>query len=395
MMKIKLLIVDNPVTEVNRLKIILKNTGYLVSQIAGSVQEGLTLMAHDNPNLVLLDAGIAETPNGLNFADILTKKKIAFVYLSPDASKLILSIAKPNSAYGILVKPFRKKDVLIMLDVATYVHRQKTLKPRIAVALSSTPQQRVFENIIGKSQTFLDALKKANMAGLSNMPILIQGESGTGKELIARAIHELSARKAGPLIVINCATLAPGLVEPEMYGYEKNPFNGMPEQRIGKLEQANGGTILLDEIAELPITFQAKFVRGLLEQKVKPIGGKKRIINVRVIAITNHKLEDEIQRGRFRIDLYYYLNITPIALPSLRNRKEDISLLAKYFVALFANKANKQIIGLSDDALISLNNHLWPGNVRELKNLMERCVLLANSTVINSVFPPADKDSLH
>lgn len=392
MMKIKLLIADYHVTEAIHLKIILQKAGYAVCAIARSIPAALNIVRDESPQMVLLDINFKGQGSGIHLAHTLSEKEIAFIYLSANANQLTLNIAKQTGAHGILAKPFRKNDALLMLGVAAYL--QKTLKPnQVLPSTSFDPEGPEFANIVGKSKTFLNALEKVKLAGSSDIPVLIYGENGTGKELIARAMHALSARKDAPLIVINCATLSPGLIELEMYGYENNPFTGMPEKRIGKLEQANGGTILLDEIAELPITIQAKFLQVLLNHKIKSIGGKKHVINVRVIATTNHKLEYEIECGRFRMDLYYYLNVAPITLPALRERKEDITLLAKHFVDVFATKANKRIMGLSDEALTALNNHSWPGNIRELKNLMERCVLLTNGNIIDTVFLPPGKDT--
>ncbi|SEO12364.1 two-component system, NtrC family, response regulator AtoC [Mucilaginibacter gossypiicola] len=388
-MNIKLLIVDNQVTEANYLKAILEKAGYFVSFVAYTVPAALSIISNEDALLVLLDLGIEQLGWGQKLVAVLAKKRIPFVYLVTNIDVFALNTAKQNNAYGILVKPYLKKDVSVMMEIAFVAYQQKRLSPTFT---SVKPE---IVGIISKSKAFLAALEKAKLAAQSDIPVLIYGESGTGKEMIARAIHALSIRNTGPLIVINCAAFSPAVIESEMYGYDCNPFSGAPEQRIGKLEQANGGTILLDGITELPVTFQAKFVQNLLNHNIKPLGSKKRRINVRVIATTSHLPEDDVARGHLRVDLYYYLNMAAITLPLLKECKEDIPLLASHFVSVFAGKINKHIIGLSDEALMALKNHSWPGNIRELKNLMERCVLLTNGNVITSVFLSPDKDKEH
>jgi two-component system response regulator HydG len=246
-----------------------------------------------------------------------------------------------------------------------------------------------FPGIIGESPNFLEVLKKVNIVGPTQTSVLILGESGTGKELIAQAIHHISGRRDQPLIVINCAALPPHLIESELFGHEKGAFTGALTKRIGKFEQADGGTVFLDEIGELPPDLQVKFLRVLQEKEIEPVGGRKRKINIRVIAATNRCLEEEMARGCFRIDLYYRLNVFPISLPSLREREADILPLANHFLRVFAKKENKVITGLADQARKDMLSHCWPGNIRELENLMERSVLLANGPIITTLQLPA------
>jgi transcriptional regulator with GAF, ATPase, and Fis domain len=247
-----------------------------------------------------------------------------------------------------------------------------------------------FSNIIGKSPLFLEVLRNVKIVGPSETSVLILGESGTGKELIAQAIHRISSRKARPLVVVNCATLPANLIEAELFGHEKGTFTGALDKRIGKFEQADGSTIFLDEIGELPLDLQVKFLRVLQEKEIEPIGGQKRKINIRVIAATNRKLEDEMAAGRFRMDLYYRLNVFPISLPPLRERKEDIVLLASHFLQVYAAKEKKVITGLADHVIRDMLNYTWPGNVRELENLMERSILLASDDIVNVSPVPAN-----
>jgi two-component system response regulator HydG len=392
-MKAKILIVEDQFIEANNLKLILKKAGYLVCSIARSVSEALKIIEKENPDLVLLDIQLQGNLTGIDLASILKDKNIAFVFLSANSNKQILDAAKSTKPYGFLVKPFREKDVLVMLDVAWYLHQQnQELIQNKQNKLSTEPATSdQFQNIIGKSKNFLSVLDNVRIVGPSETSVLILGESGTGKELIAQAIHHSSPRKSKPIIVVNCAALPPNLIESELFGHEKGSFTGSLDKRIGKFEQADGGTVFLDEIGELPLDLQVKFLRVLQEKEIEPIGGKKRKINIRVIAATNRNLEEEMAGGRFRMDLYYRLNVFPISLPPLRERKEDILSLANYFLSRYANKENKTIIGLADDVIKAMLDYSWPGNIRELENLMERSVLLANGRIINFLQLPINQ----
>jgi transcriptional regulator with GAF, ATPase, and Fis domain len=220
--------------------------------------------------------------------------------------------------------------------------------------------------------------------------VLILGESGTGKEKIADCIHNLSLRKGKALIKVNCATLPATLIESELFGHEKGSFTGANEKRIGKFEQANGGTIFLDEIGEMPGDLQVKLLRVLQEKEIEPIGSRAPIkINVRIIAATNRNLEKEVADGRFRLDLYYRLNVFPMVLPPLRERTEDLPALAHHFINYYNHKSGKKISGLSDKVLMNMMAYHWPGNIRELENLIERSVLLAKGTIIEDISLPA------
>jgi len=220
------------------------------------------------------------------------------------------------------------------------------------------------------------------------------GESGTGKELVAKEVHRTSDRKDKPFIVVNCAALPANLIESELFGHEKGAFTGAIEKRIGKFEQANNGTIFLDEIGELPLEIQVKFLRVLQEREFESIGGKLTRTNVRVIAATNRKLEDEIAAGKFRLDLYYRLNVYPITVPPLRDRKSDIPALAKHFTTQFAREAGKEITGISDPALKALVDYSWPGNIRELENIIFRATLVNPGPLIEQIGLPGEKMSL-
>ncbi|WP_245975289.1 sigma 54-interacting transcriptional regulator [Deminuibacter soli] len=246
-----------------------------------------------------------------------------------------------------------------------------------------------YTEIVGDSMSMKRIYHLIETVAPSHSTVLILGETGTGKELIARAIHNNSPRKNKLMVKVNCAALPANLVESELFGHERGSFTGATERRVGKFELANEGTLFLDEIGEMPPDMQVKLLRVLQEREIERIGGKGTIkVNVRIIAATNRDLEEEVAAGRFRRDLYYRLNIFPISLPALRERSEDIPLLAAYFVNRFAREAGKKMDGLSNKVLQDLCNYSWPGNIRELEHLIERSVLLTKGTMLKNVYLP-------
>ncbi|MCD9014858.1 sigma 54-interacting transcriptional regulator [Parachryseolinea silvisoli] len=250
-----------------------------------------------------------------------------------------------------------------------------------------------FEGIVGTSHRLLNVFDSITQVAPLDTSVLILGESGTGKERVADCLHRLSPRKMKPFIKVNCAALPASLIESELFGHEKGAFTGATDRRIGKFEQASGGTILLDEIGEMPIELQVKWLRVLQEKEIERIGGSAPIkVDVRVIAATNKDLEKEVAEGRFRLDLYYRLNVFPIQLPPLRERKEDIPALANHFVSYFARKTGKKITGISTRVLQELLVYRWPGNVRELEHLIERSVLLTKGDTIRDIVLPDQKE---
>jgi DNA-binding NtrC family response regulator len=255
---------------------------------------------------------------------------------------------------------------------------------------NAEPITRGFEGITGNSHLLLNVFDQITQVAPFDTAVLLLGESGTGKERIADCIHNLSPRKRKALIKVNCAALPATLIESELFGHEKGSFTGATDKRTGKFEQANGGTILLDEIGEMPVDLQVKLLRVLQEKVIDPVGSKSSIkIDVRIIAATNKNLEKEVADGRFRLDLYYRLNVFPIVLPSLRERMDDIPALVHHFINMYNRKSGKKITGLSEKALRSLEAYHWPGNIRELEHLIERSVLLAKGTIIEDLLLPA------
>ena len=290
-----------------------------------------------------------------------------------------------NLPHGLLEKV--APAVAVALDNCLAHEEVQRLRDRLA-AENVYLQEEIkteynFEEIIGKSAPLRQVLKKIEQVAPTDTSVLIQGETGTGKELLARAIHNLSQRKAHPLVKVNCGAIPAGLVESELFGHEKGAFTGALQRREGRFELADGGTIFLDEVGELPLDVQAKLLRVLQEGEFERVGSSKVTkVNVRLIAATNRDLKEAVKSGGFRSDLFYRLDVFPIRVPSLKERKVDIPLLVSFFVSRFAKKLGKQIQGVSKDTMERLTKYPWPGNIRELQNLIERAVVLAEGPVL-------------
>lgn len=260
-------------------------------------------------------------------------------------------------------------------------------------AAAGKPASEAFPEMIGSGKEMTDIFTLLSQVAASSTTVLITGETGTGKELIARAIHQASPASGRAMVTVNCAAIPASLMESELFGHEKGSFTGAVESRAGKFEQADNSTLFLDEIGELPLLLQAKLLRVLQERVVERIGGNKSIkVNVRIIAATNRDLLREVMSGTFRNDLYYRLNVFPIALPALRHRREDITALAGFFAMKQAKATGKSITGISRKALQDLRNYTWPGNIRELQHVIERSVLLSGEGVLRTIHLPEAPD---
>ncbi|HVU98461.1 MAG TPA: sigma-54 dependent transcriptional regulator [Puia sp.] len=418
-----ILVVEDELVVANDIRLTLERAGYTVIGIARSFHSAMETINNVQPGLVLLDIFLKGDLTGIDLATELNKKDIPFVYLSANCNSSVLEMAKVTQPSGFIVKPFREKDLLVTLDIARYRHDFKqqmagsanasqpahsrraatgnfaSSAPAHSSAAGPSPagtagsSQYVPESpgmglpgIIGQSPGMLRIFQQVKEVGPLDTSVLILGESGTGKEGIASNIHNLSPRRSKPFVKLNCAALPPNLVESELFGHEKGAFTGAFERRIGKFEQANGGTLFLDEIGEMPPSLQVKLLRVLQEREIERLGGRETIkVNVRIIAATNANLEKGIAEGRFRLDLYYRLNVFPIILPPLRQRKEDIPLLVAHFIKMYAQKAGRHTESIAGEALARLMDYAWPGNVRELQNVIERSILLSNDPVLRDV----------
>ena len=250
-----------------------------------------------------------------------------------------------------------------------------------------------FEGIVGGSGSLQEVLDLVRTVALTDSTVLIEGETGTGKELVARAIHNISPRAGNPFVRLNCAAIPFDLLESELFGHEKGAFTGANAQKIGRFEMADKGTLFLDEIGDIPLALQPKLLRVLQEQEFERLGsGRTHRINVRLIAATHRDLTEMARRNEFRRDLYYRLNVFPVVLPPLRERRQDVPLLVSHFIGVFSRKMAKRITCIPNETLSALVDYPWPGNVRELQNLIERAVILSNNGVLPNPLPVSDKN---
>ncbi len=369
-MEPRVLVVDDEPSMCRALSAVLERFGLKVSTALDGLQ-GLTKFRRNVYDLVIADLKMP----GMSGVELLKEIK----RISPRTPVVLLTAygtvegaveAMKEGAFDFLQKPFSPE---VLRDVVS-----RALRPRDQDPPKSRP-------IITQSPLMLEVLDMAREVAKSSAPILITGESGTGKELLARYIHEHSPRSRGPFVAINCAALPEGLLESELFGHERGSFTGAVSQKKGKFELAHGGTILLDEISEMPLALQAKLLRVLQEGEIDRVGGLKPIpVDVRPIATSNQDLSERIRQGKFREDLYFRLNVVHLKLPPLREREEDIPLLAEYFLEKYSRLNGKPVKEFAPEALEKLSKYSWPGNVRQLENVIHRAVLLARSERITA-----------
>ena len=304
---------------------------------------------------------------------------LPIIYTDQASVKLAVEAMK-QGAFDYLQKPLRSEDLRAAVDEATAFIKRRQEKTEIGAQLKARYN---FEKIVGDSDNMTKLFKLIGKVASSESTVLILGESGTGKELVARAIHYNSPRADGTFVPVNCGAIPEELLESELFGHEKGAFTGAFRTRIGRFELAEGGSIFLDEIAEMSPNLQVKLLRVIQEREFERVGGARTLkADVRIIAATNKNLEEEIARGRFREDLYYRLNVIPLNLPPLRERGSDIELLAEHFIQSYAQSHACTVAGFSPDALSALRRYRWPGNVRELENLIERMAVLSEGPLV-------------
>lgn len=359
------------------LEIMLTQDGYVVRS-ASSGEEGLELFKISEPALVLTDVKMP----GMSGLDLMQKLKqlnpaVPVIVITAFASADDALRAVREGAYDYISKPFQVEDLRIVIRNALEVHRLR----RENLQLKRSMEERFhFGDIIGKSPSMQAIFKLISKVGPSNAGVLITGESGTGKELIAKAIHHHSPRAGKPFVTVNCAAIPENLLESEMFGHVRGAFTGAVSTKIGLVEMAHAGTLFLDEVGEIPLSLQPKLLRFLQEKEFRRVGDTEdKKIDVRIIAATNRDLDGDLENGSFREDLYYRLNVIRINLPSLRERPEDIPLLAEYFLKSYSAAQGKRIEKISSLAMRVLCNYSYPGNIRELENIIERCVALEES----------------
>lgn len=371
-----ILIVDDEKAIRKTLSEILSYEGYKIDD-AENGEEGLKKLKEKNYDVVLCDIKMPRV-DGIEF---LEKSKeinadIPVIMISGHGTIETAVEAVKKGAFDYVAKPPDLNRLLITirnaLDRQTLVTEARVLKRKVS---------RVQE-MIGESAALKKIKDTIDKVAPTDARVLITGENGSGKELVARWIHEKSNRVAGPIIEVNCAAIPGELIESELFGHEKGSFTSAIKQRIGKFEQANGGTLFLDEIGDMSLTAQAKVLRALQENKITRVGGEKDItVDVRVIAATNKDLLKEVEAKNFRLDLYHRLSVIIIHVPSLNQRKEDIPLLAEYFLKLVADEYGQAVKGIDKDAVDALQQHNWSGNIREFRNVMERLVILSGKVI--------------
>ena len=353
---------------------------------ASNAAEALQALGANHIDLVICDwnmsAASAGQLDGLELLRLLREedREVPVIMLTEFGTIEHAVSAMRAGATHYLAKPFQNEQLQLTVEQALAVAR---LRDENRALLRELQGRRSEHEIIGDGRAIRQLLDSVASAASSRATVLLQGESGTGKELLARAIHAQSDRREGPFIRMNCAALPAGQIESALFGHEKGALMGSPKRSLGALERANGGTLLLDEISELPADRQPKLLRVLQEREFERVGGSGAVkADVRIVATTTRDLEAEVSAGRFRQDLYYRLNVFPISIPPLRDRREDIPVLAQRFAARAAAEAGKEVQGFEAEALELLCGHDWPGNVRQLQNAVERAVILSTDATL-------------
>jgi DNA-binding NtrC family response regulator len=373
-----ILIVDDDPDVQDVLKDRLESLGYrAVAALTG--KQGLELLDKENPQMVFLDIELPDM-NGLEALKAIRKRQndVAVVIITAYGSIERAVQAMKDGAYDFISKPLKPGYVALVVERAM---ERERLKREVEI-LSGEAGER-YHLVVAKSSNMNLAVDSAKMAATAKSTVLLLGESGTGKELFARAIHKWSDRKSGPFIAVNCVGLSRELFESELFGHEKGAFTGAHQLKKGKMELAHGGTVFLDEIGDISTEIQTKLLRFLQEKEFERVGSTKPIqVDVRIIAATNRNLVELVKQGRFRDDLYYRLNVVPIALPALRERKEDIPVLVDYFLRRFSKETKKNFTEVTPEAMEKLMSYDWPGNARELANVIERAIVMGQSPQI-------------
>jgi DNA-binding NtrC family response regulator len=382
-----ILIVDDEKDLRDSLALLLRDD-YNVS-LAKSGQEAMAIVKSQPLDLVLLDIRLPEI-DGIEVLKLIKSHDESIEVIMVTAVMMVKKAveAMRHGAYDYITKPF---DIDALEDQVAKVLEKRQLQLQNEGLKQLIGQEFQFEKIIGKSSAIRDIFKAIDSVAQSNATILINGESGTGKELVARAIHNRSPRHDKLFVAVNCAAIPENLLESELFGHERGSFTGATERQIGKFEIANGGTIFLDEISSLPLAMQAKLLRVIQQREVERVGAARTIpVDVRIISATNIDLRQAIKKYKFREDLFYRLNVIPINIPPLRERREDIPLLAHHFLDKCGREFNKQIKSISKEAMTLLVAYDWPGNIRELENLMERLVVLTQDKQISTQHLPQE-----
>ena len=381
--KKRLLVIDDEENMRHMLTAMLKKSGYIVDTAADGL-EGFSMIDKERYDFILCDIKMPKM-SGIDFLKT-TRDKIdstTVIMMSAYGTMDTAIEAMKQGAYDYISKPFKADEVFLALRKAEERESLRRENIFLREQIRKIGENYSFGQMIGKSKRMQSVFNLCTKAARYNTTVLIVGESGTGKELIARGIHFGGVRAKKPLVPVNCGGIPENLIESELFGYKKGAFTGADKDKIGLFEEADGGTIFLDEIGELPLSLQVKILRVLQENEIRPVGDSKtKKIDVRVMAATSKYLEDEIKTSALRRDLYYRLNVITVKLPPLRERPEDIPLLCKHFIDALNDKLGKNIKEVSPSAMSLLLEYDWPGNVRELENFIERAVVIAEDPVL-------------
>ena len=378
----KILVVEDQDAMRESLVIAFKDEGYQVEGVASGEEAIQRLNSNNVYDLVVTDLKMKKV-DGLEVLKAVknanSSTEVVLITAYGTISTAVQAIR--DGAYDYVTKPFRHQEIL---KVAKKAIEKKMLKDRVRYLEGEIRDKYKFEGIVGNSNAILEVLKITSHVCRTESTVLVTGESGTGKELIARAVHYNSPRKDGPFVVINCGALPENLQESELFGHVRGAFTGAIRDKVGLFQQAQNGTILLDEVGETLPSTQVKLLRFLQDGEIRPVGGNKAMyVDTRIIAATNENLEKAVELGRFRKDLFYRINVIRIHIPPLRERREDIPLLVEYFLEKLLEKFKKGKRVFSEEAMYAFMNYDWPGNIRELQNMIERAVALSKSEIIN------------
>lgn len=376
-----ILIVEDKESMAEMLSQALEAEGYSTLH-AKDGSEGIQLFKDKKIDLVLTDLKLPQKDGLEVLAAVKGHNPLTPVIMMTAYGTIETAVkAVKEGAYDFLTKPFDPDHLLIL--VAKALEKRRLVTENIVLKDELDKQQQKFPRVIGKSPKILEVIEKTKKVATGNTTVLLLGESGTGKELFARAIHELSPRKDGQFVAINCAAIPRDLLESDLFGHERGAFTGAVGRKLGKFELADRGTIFLDEIGDMDLALQAKLLRILEGEDLMRVGGTSRIkVDVRVVAASNKDLQAAIAHQAFREDLFYRLSVFPITIPPLRERREDITALAEHFVNYYSKETKKEPKIISPEAMNLLMNHVWTGNVRELQNCIERAVILSEGKEI-------------
>lgn len=384
----KILIIDDEEKLRNLLGRLIKLEGFEVTE-TGNLKQAHKAIEKEEPDVILCDVKLPDG-NGIDFIkEVKTKNHITEIILLTAYGNIPDGIqAMKNGAFDYIVKGNDNDKVIPLLNKAI---EKIGLKKKIASLEKQVSKKYNFESIIGYSSAITDAIALAKKVAPTEATVLLLGETGTGKEVFAQAIHNASVRSGKPFMALNCSSFSRELLESEIFGHKAGAFTGAIKDKKGLIEEANAGTLFLDEIGEMPVELQSKLLRVLETSEFIKVGDTTTTkVDVRFIAATNRDLQQDVRELKFREDLFYRLNVFTIQLPPLRERKKDIALLAQFFLKIFAVKTNNNVVSMSQDFLERLQQHDWKGNIRELKNVIERAVILANSSELTLENLPVD-----